>query len=189
MKSYNNAHAVKAIAMLLIAGTLFSCGGGATAPARKKMPEFNSFDGIEGGAYGTTSGRETQGSFAFAPTNVDMVFDGSLKEFVSIPLPNAANDSAAISLVNSIKPFAMPMIAAWARQQRNGVVLDLSNHTSANVHRTDYVMLKPNEYSIPVIVLWDQASAYRVSAIKNMVEDMPAFRFNRTSGDDPIKVK
>jgi hypothetical protein len=187
MNTYNSSSFFKIIAVLLIAITLYGCGGGGAAPARKKMPEFNSLDGIEGGGFSSSNSQPQQGSFAFAPTNVDMVFEGSQRGFVSIPLPDAGTDSAAISLINTMKPFAMPMLAAWAQQQRNGVVIDLSRHNGVNTHRTDYVMQKGNDYSIPVVIIWDAASSYRVSLIKSMVDDVPYLKLNKTAGDDPIR--
>lgn len=184
MIKFNNfIYTIKSSALLLIAGALFSCGG-ATAPARKKMPEFNSLsDGIEGPGTGWGNTNQMQGSFAFAPTNIDLAMsDGTVHGFVSVPLPNPANDSAAVSLINSVKPFALPMLSAWAHQQRNGVMLDLSSH-ALPVSRTDYVMEKPGEYNIPLVVLWDARSAYRVAIVKNLIAAEPALRLRQTSGN------
>lgn len=187
MKLYKSKNLLRASLLMLIATMIYGCGGGAAAPARKKMPEFTSFDGIERGNYGSSNGKSQQSSFAFAPANVDMLIDGSTRSFISIQLPDAANDSAAISLVNTFKPFAMPMIAAWVQQQHQGVMIDLSSHNGGDSHRTDYIMEKPNDYTISIIVVWDAASRYRVSTLKSLIQDMPAFRLNKVSGDDPSR--
>jgi hypothetical protein len=187
MKLYKSKNLLRASLLMLLTTMIYGCGGGPAVPVRKKMPEFTSFDGIEGGNYGSSNGKSQQSSFAFAPTNVDMVMDGSTRSFVSIQLPDAGNDSAAISLVNTFKPFAMPMIAAWAQQQHQGVMIDLSSHNGSESHRTDYMMEKPNDYNIPLIIVWDTQSRYRVSTLKNLIQDMPAFRLNKVSGDDPSR--
>jgi len=88
-------------------------------------------------------------------------------------------------LVNSFKPFALPLLSAWAQYQKQGIVLDLSNHTGLEIHRTDYVIEKSNDFSIPVVIIWDQLSAVRVASLKTLVEDVPMIKFNCTSGNDP----
>jgi hypothetical protein len=175
---------------ILIAGAfaslLYSCSGGASAPARKKMPEFNSYDGIEGaGPFSNTSEASVPGSFAFATSNVDLMVNGTMQNFVSVALPNSANDSATVNLINTVKPFALTVLSTWAQQQRHGVVIDLSNH-NGEVFRTDYLLQKPNDFAIPVVVIWDRLSQYRVASIKALVQDVPSVTLSCTSGNDPV---
>lgn len=175
------------ISLFLLAATLFSCGPtGGGVPQRKKMPELNSYDGIEGAVpFGNTSDAPAQGSFAFATSNVDLMINGTIQGFVSIALPNAANDSAAVSLINNVKPFALTVLSTWAQQQRHGVVIDLSSHNS-EVFRTDYLLQKPNDFAIPIVVMWDRLSQYRVASIKALVGDVSSVTLSCTSGNDPV---
>jgi hypothetical protein len=175
------------ISLFLIAATLFSCSpGGAGLPQRKKMPEFNGYDGIEGAVQSSNSAEAApQGGFAFATSNVDLMFNGNMEGFLSVALPSAATDSAAVNLINTVKPFALTMLSTWAQQQRHGVVIDLSSH-STEVFRTDYLLQKPNDFSIPVVVMWDRSSQYRVASIKSIIAGVPSVTMSCTSGNDPV---
>ncbi|HEY0175447.1 MAG TPA: hypothetical protein VGC08_03650 [Pedobacter sp.] len=160
---------------------LYSCQPGGSSP-RKKMPELNGTEEFEGGMpFSNGPERMATGDFAFSTSNVDLQLNGSTQGFVSVPLPDAANDSLAISLVNSFKPFAMPLLAAWAQQQRNGVVIDLGSHTSAVHNRSDFALRIPGNLTIPVVVMWDHVSAGRVKTLKRMVEDMPLVELTQTN--------
>lgn len=175
------------ISLFLLATSLFSCSpGGSGLPQRKKMPEFKSYDGIEGAVpFSNTTESTPQGAFAFAANNVDLMFNGNMEGFLSVALPNAATDSAAVSLINTVKPFALTMLSTWAQQQRHGVVIDLSSH-NGEVFRTDYLLQKTNDFSIPIVVMWDRPSQYRVASIKSIIAGVPLVTLSCTSGNDPV---
>jgi hypothetical protein len=185
MKNMNmniKSNLFKVFGMLFIATTVYSCSDG-SLPARKKMPQFSSYDGFEG-EFNNNNNEANPGSFAFATSNVDLMLNGTMQRFVSVSLPSPANDSVAVSLVNAIKPFAMPILSAWAQQQRHGVIIDLCSHTGGETHRSDYVLQKQGNFSIPVVVMWDGASASRVAELKNIVQDMPSITLSCTSNND-----
>jgi hypothetical protein len=186
MEMNRSNNLLKAFAPVIVAGMLYGCGGGAALPTRKKMPEFSSYDGFESAVpFSSHSNEVNHSSFAFATSNVDLMLNGNMQGFVAVALPTAANDSAAVSLVNTIKPFAMPMLTAWALQQRHGVMIDLSSHTGSEIHRSDYLLQKQGDFSIPVVVIWDGMSAARLGVLKGIVQDMPAVTLSCTSGNDP----
>jgi len=180
---------VKVSGMFLAIMAVVSCAPGGGSTSRKKMPGFSSVSGFESPMPfegRNASSKLSSGDFAFTTNNVDMMLDGNLHEFVSVALPNAANDSLAISLVNSFKPMALPLLTSWAARQKQGVVIDLSSHTQA-AHRTDYTLEKPGDFLIPVVIIWDAASAARVGALKSMVAGVPSVSLSCTSGMDPVK--
>jgi hypothetical protein len=172
----------------LLALVLYGCVGGGAAgiPTRKKMPEFTSYDGIESATPFSNHPNTPiqQGNFAFLPTNVDLLLNGTTQGFVAIPLPDQAGDSAAVNLVNSVKPFAIPLLTAWAQQQRHGVMIDLSDHRSGEVHRTDYLLEQPSGFAIPIVVMWDERSGARVTLLKNIVQGIPSVTLSCTSCDN-----
>jgi len=96
-----------------------------------------------------------------------------MQGFVYVPLPDASNDSMAIALLHSYRMMALPMLNTWAAQQHQGVAIDLSRHNGAPAHRSDYTLEKPGEFSIPVVIIWDQASAARVAEIRSLVTELP----------------
>jgi hypothetical protein len=188
MKKHTRFYLFGALLIYCTAGMLSGCQpSGPGLPTRKKMPDFNSDDNNFESAipFSGNPASQSQSSFAFSTSNVDLVINGATQGFVSIPLPDAAVDSSAISLINTVKPFALTMMSAWAKQQRHGVVIDLSAHNGAEVHRTDYVLEKYNDFTIPVVVMWDQASTYRVSKLKSIIGGLPAVSLSCISGNDP----
>lgn len=175
---------LKGITAVLIAATVYSCSGGGS-PKRKEMPEFDSYNGFEGAVPFSGHGVQPQGAYGFTTTNVDMMLNGSMQGFVSVALPDASNDSLVVNLLHSFKPFALPLISSWSREQRRGVMIDLSSHTDVNVHRTDYLLTKNDDFTISVVVIWDQGSAARVAALREMANELPFVKFSCTSGFDP----
>ncbi|HTI93281.1 MAG TPA: hypothetical protein VL727_21930 [Puia sp.] len=171
------------LSLLLLAPLfLYSCQTSSPSGSpRKKMPEFSSDDALEGPmpfqsgsaraeAFSAGPGPE---AFAFHTSNIDLESGGSMQGFVYVPLPDASNDSMAIALLHSYRMMALPMLNTWAAQQHQGVAIDLSRHNGAPAHRSDYTLEKPGEFSIPVVIIWDQASAARVAEIRSLVTELP----------------
>ena len=98
-----------------------------------------------------------------------------------IPLPDPADDSATLALVNNYKPIAIPLLTQWAQQQQTGVVIDLRKDESQQVQRTEYLVQRQNAFSIPVVFLWDRSSAARAAGFINILESYPAVKANRIS--------
>lgn len=103
------------------------------------------------------------------------------ERYMLIPLPDAAGDSATMSLVNTYKPIAIPFLTQWAQQQQTGVVIDLRADESQQLQRTEYLVQRQNAFSIPVIFLWDRSSAARAAGFINILETYPAVKANRIS--------
>ena len=103
-----------------------------------------------------------------------------MQGFVYVPLPDASNDSAAISLLHSFRLMAMPMLNTWAKQQNQGVAIDLCSHNGTPRHRSDYVLEKTGEFTIPVVIFWDQASAARVDEIRSLAGELPGINLTLT---------
>jgi hypothetical protein len=178
-----------ALSVLLAVLALTGCVPGTSTSPRKKMPEFNESQLQEGPMPFNYRGNIATGNsdFRFVTNNVDMEIDGNMQHFVSVALPDANNDPLAISLLESFKPLALPLLTAWAQQQRNGVVIDLSSHASFNTNRTNYAIKKNNDFSIPVVIVWDEASASRVALLRSMAEGLPSVAFTYISGTNPLK--
>ena len=178
------------IVVPLIAMGFYSCSpGGDSLPARKKMPEFASNDGFEGAVpFSGNSNATAASTFAFKTGNIDLDVDGHNQNLVVVAMPDASTDSVALSLVNSVKPFALPMLSGWAKQQGRGVLIDLSSHNGEEAYRADYVLQKPDDFSIPVVLMWDNASASRVVLLKEVLDDVPSISLSCTSGNDPLGI-
>ena len=191
MKIESHSVFCKTLFALSLSASLYSCAPtGLPGSGRKKMPEFTSYDGIEGAMPFHTETTETgRGGFGFTTSNMDLDFNGGSQGFLAVSLPDATNDSLAISLLHSFKPYAIPMITSWARQAKQGVVIDLSSHSGLTTHRTDYVLESPNGFSVPVVVMWDQASVSRMTTLQSLVQELPPMKLNCIAGFDPMKGK
>jgi len=177
---------LRALPVLCLSALLTSCQtGGSSLPARKKMPEFNTNDAAFEGRQPFRQKNESydQPSSAFAATNVDLMVGGTSQAFVQVTMPDATTDLATVSLLHNLKPFALPLLANWAKQQRHGVAIDLSSHTGEEIHRTDFQLEQSNIFIIPVVVMWDRSSAYRLNTLKSLAAEIPAIRFNQTSAE------
>ncbi|MBO9151363.1 hypothetical protein ACFOTA_04030 [Chitinophaga sp. GCM10012297] len=92
----------------------------------------------------------------------------------SIPLPNAADDSATMNLVNTYKPMAVPLLAQWAQQGGTGVTIDLRADATRPALRAEYRVERAQEFSIPVEFVWDAASAGRAAVFIRELESWSA---------------
>ncbi|MDN3548833.1 hypothetical protein [Mucilaginibacter aquaedulcis] len=138
------------------------------------MPAYTSLESFEDASpFGGRGGREPS---AFSPVEEDLQFNGRTRSFISVSLPDASKDSAMISLMNTVKPLALPMLSSWA-QQREGIHIDLSDHQSTT-HRTDYELEYQRGSIIPIAVTWDGHSAYRLNELKNIIQDVPSVKLN-----------
>ncbi|MBS1579030.1 MAG: hypothetical protein JST29_05255 [Bacteroidetes bacterium] len=109
---------------------------------------------------------------AFATTDVDMLFNGVPTSCVSIALTDPSMDSSAMNLLNTYKPFALPLIAEWAKQNK-AVALDFRT-IGGTEERAEYTIERPGSFSIPVIFLWDKLSARRAAFFMQQLNDAPA---------------
>ena len=173
----------KLLLLFLAPVFLYSCQS-PTAPGgtRKKMPEFTSDNALEGPMpFQPATASPGPEAFAFHTSNIDLEAGGSMQGFVYVPLPDASNDSAAISLLHSFRLMAMPLLSTWAKQQNQGVAIDFSSHNGSPMRRSDYVLEKAGGFAIPVVVFWDQASAARVDALRSLAGELPGISFTVTN--------
>jgi hypothetical protein len=173
------------IISIMIAGTLSGCqSGGPSLPTRKKMPELAmADDDFEGSPVAENGDKQNQNAYAFNAQNVDLMINGISQGFISLSLPDASADSATVNLLQSLKPFALPLLSNWAQQQRHGVAIDLSAHNGETIHRSDFVLQETNGFSFPVVVIWDRLSQYRLATIRQLVAEVPSLKLNAISAD------
>jgi hypothetical protein len=168
--------------LMLMVSVLTGCAAGTKKPERNKMPELNSFQDFDDQGFAATgAGIE----YGLTTTSLTLETQDGMQSFVRIPLPDASTDSVTIKLVNTMKPFALPLLSAWSAEQKSGVMLDLSSHKGGVTHRTNYVLAVSGGPHIPIMILWDQGSAYRAAMVKSLVAGVPYVSLNLTSGDDP----
>ena len=173
----------KLLLPLLAPVFLYSCQTpAAPGGTRKKMPDLTSDNALEGPMpFQPAAASPGPEAFAFHTSNIDLEVSGSMQGFVYVPLPDASNDSAAISLLHSFRLMAIPMIYTWAKQQNQGVAIDFSSHNGTPMHRNDYVLEKAGGFAIPVVVFWDQASAARGEELRSLAGELPGTTFTVTN--------
>lgn len=103
------------------------------------------------------------------------------EKYMLIPLPDPADDSATMNMVNTYKPIAIPFLTQWAQQQQTGVVIDLRADENQQLQRAEYLVQRQNAFSIPVVFLWDRSSAVRAASFISILEAYPAVKANRIS--------
>jgi len=187
MKKYNYYRFAKQGMILVLAAQLCGCGVGSAPEPRRKMPDFNTMtDGIEFSLPFTHQRLENltqkKSLVPFAITNVDLILNGSLHSFVSVPLLSPGSDSLAYNMINTYKLFAMPLLAQWSRQERNGVLLDLRSKTGNQQFRADYLIEQSENSAFPVVFLWDNSSSQRAAVYMNLMQELPGVSAIRTDG-------
>ncbi|RFZ90231.1 hypothetical protein D0C36_20755 [Mucilaginibacter conchicola] len=155
-------------------------GGTPSLPTRKKMPELNNYnDAFEGGyTFGHSDSKADKNHYGFTTSNVDLNYGSVSRPFVQFDLPDSSTDSATVSLLQNLKPFALPLLANFARRQRNGVAIDLTLSPSKEKQRTDFLLEQQDGFSIPVVIFYDKSTAYRMNEIKALAAQMPTLRLN-----------
>lgn len=167
---------------IMFTAMMYGCQADGKKPERKKMPELAGYNGFYDGGLNPGYGQAERGFFA---ENITLQTADGPQNFFNIPLPDATADSLAINLVNNIKPFALLLLNQWAREHKSGVLLDLSTHHNGASYQSNFTLRQEGGFSIPVIIRWDQASAYRLAEVKTLTQTMPAINLNFVSGDKP----
>jgi len=150
---------------------LCACDG---RPARKKLPDFTSLQGWE-----DLPLAKTEKQFFF--TSDTTIMEGSrLVNFLSISLPDPMYDSLAISMATSYKPLAATLIEQWSKKEKKGVLIDLRNKAGNDDRRANFLVKKnlPDNanINIPVVLIWDRASAYRADYLIKLMSSMPEIK-------------
>lgn len=179
------------IGLILFAGMLHGCGPGRLP--RKKMPEFAGIDGLEG-RYAPNA----PGDLLFALRDTSLLSGGTRFSFLVVSLPDPAGDSMAMDLVNSYKPFALPLLTDWAGQgkpghREKGVLIDLreeagdaerTDRAATAVHRAEYILERPGAFSISLILVWDPPAAGRAAWCLETLQSLSAFQCHLVTGSE-----
>lgn len=168
---------LKCSLLIVSAGFLFSCSepaGGAGRPDRKKMFTLNDQE-LTGECNFARPAHELQQT-SFGMHDVDLTVNGIRGTYVSLAMPDASCDSAAIAMALTCKPFAVTLLSQWAKQEKKGVLFDLRHNYNNDELRSDYVVESPGMRSVPVTFLYDRYSANRVAGYINTIKLVPALQ-------------
>jgi hypothetical protein len=157
---------------------LCACTGGAPKPERKKMPELNSFNSQWDISYNAQSAAF---NLPMRTSYVDLLQDGKATTFFAVNFADDNFDSLALSLAGSYKSIAPTMLQQWAQQQQGtGILIDLRYKASVQTQRSEY-LLENDGISLPIIFLYDEASASRASTFISVLQSVPAIHCKLTS--------
>lgn len=165
-------------ACFVLAGVLQGCSGLPALPGmpgmakpRNKMPD----PGVPGGGLTTCTYASPGGEFVSGSDAglLDLSLEGSSSAWLSVPL-DASFDSLAFNLAETYRPLAQMMINQWAGQNSHGILLDLrTGHPGQQ--RATFSVENPVR-NIPVMLLWDQGSAFRSNAYLRVLETVPGIK-------------
>lgn len=165
--------------ILLVAPFLLlcACAGSAPKPERKKMPQLNNFNSQWEISY---NAQPTAFNFPVRTSYVDLLTNGRASTFLAVNFSDNSFDSLALSLAKSYKSVAPTLLQQWAQQQGTGILIDLRQTAAVETQRSEY-LLENEGNSLPVIFLYDQASAGRASTFITLLQTIPAIHCQLTS--------
>ncbi len=187
MKPYLLNKGWKGIALISISMMFTSCleglpsnlpGGGSE---RKKMPRFydsglQTISGWNGKGY-TSCGMGTE-------TDLINLEDATASKYYRVPLADANADASLFAMVNMFKPLAASYLAQWAKTQNRGVLIDLRSNGAQGGSREEYRLEKDNQFSVPVVLMWDAPSALRALSYTAVLKDLPGINSNKLVSAD-----
>jgi hypothetical protein len=131
------------------------------------MPELTSLQGPE--SYVPYSERQSATGLPFTTGYIDLQVGGGTETLFAVSLPDAADDSMIMNLVNTYRPLAVPLLTSWVQQQQHPVLIDLRAPGSQHTQRADYLLQKQGAFSLPVVFLWDSYSAGRADSYMQLM--------------------
>jgi hypothetical protein len=170
----------RSFGLILFAGFFQTGCMPGVSPERKKMPGYLQYDAFESNYPFSSKLESMQGGLGFATEEVDLSGNGKNQHCIAVPLPDASFDAMVISMFESYKMFAIPLLTEWGKQNRNGVILDLRANREQTGSRSDYMLEKSGEFSIPVMLIWDEASANRAHTFTQMLQNLSGINFIRS---------
>ncbi len=174
MKLYFNLLFKTSAAIVLCSIVFWGCN---EKPARKKLPDFTEIIGWEE----MPLAKKTIEPFSICDTS--LMQNGRPTDFFSIAMPDPSQDSAAINIVKSYEPFSGIFIHQWMKQKRKGILIDLRTQ-AGDCDRADFI-LKENadtvNVSVPVIIIWDHPSDFRVDYLMKTIASFPEIKCNLIS--------
>ena len=127
MRSDLSSFLLPCMLIIILTSWLCACEGGRLP--RKKMPELAGINDAGERGRGAKEGTEAA-DFPFTIRDTLLLSDGTRSRFLAVSLSaDAADDSAVMSLVNSYKPWALPLLSGWAGKGEKGVLVDLRPNT------------------------------------------------------------
>lgn len=155
---------------------IYGCEG---RPDRKKLPDFSSLQGWED----TPLPKVEKQPFFVSDTTIN---EGrKLSSYLTVTMADPMYDSIAISMVTSYEPVAGLLFEKWAKQQKKGILIDLRTRPGNEAHRADFLVKKsvPDDpaVKIPLIFIWDRASAYRFDYLMNALTSIPEIKCSLVS--------
>ena len=170
-----------AFLFLLIAGSLPGCmpgpGSPAGRPARKKMLNLDArSDGWDAYYFASpapgiaASATNQYPPLPFALADTTIMLGGDNAQFFVLRVPSADLDFL-LPMAKTYEPWLSAWLAAWPQMGRRGVAIDLSAGKATK--RAGYqVECAAQHVSLSLVVLWDEASANRVTNFTNFMQSL-----------------
>lgn len=166
------------VLLLFTATTLYSCSnarngapGGIEMPERTMLPDNhvpNIGEGTEEGSL-----ELIPPALPFATQYGSLPVSGSRQPFVFISLPDSASDAKVAALINRYHFLANSLVDQWAGQ-KTGILLDLRS-TGEHVRNASF-LTRNTHATFPVVLLWDEAAATRVTGYFRIMETVPGMQ-------------
>ncbi|MEQ7799939.1 hypothetical protein ABDJ41_08995 [Pedobacter sp. ASV1-7] len=181
MKPYLLNKGWKGIALISLSMMLTSClddlSGGAPGAERKKMPrfydaQFQQSKALNGKSY-SSCGMISEVDLI----NLDSY--GNYGDYYSIALTDSEADESVFAMVRMFKPLASGYLADWSRKQNKGMILDLRSNQSGSSTREEYLLENGQQFSVPVVLVWNAASALRAQRFTALLNDLPGINSKR----------
>lgn len=185
MKPYLLNKGLKGIALISLSMMFTSCLEGLPdAPGgseRKKMPRF--YDTGLQVSEGWNGKRYTSCGMASEENLFNLNGYAGTSEFYRIPLGDPGADESLFAMINMFKPIAARYLAQWAKTQNRGVLVDFRSNDSQTGLRQEYQLEKDNQFSVPVILVWDASSAFRAQSFVAVLKDLPGIKSKRINNN------
>jgi hypothetical protein len=153
---------------LLILCLIISCD----RPERKKMPDYSFF----------TDSFDKQ--FRVSRVEPFIIGDTTLNggHFFCISVSNPSSDSVGLEMLQTYQCLAKILYNAILKQGDVGVLINLCR--DVDQQRTDFIVIRKNEFSLPVVLLWDNSSKSRAMEFINAVNHLKDFMCTRSGGKE-----
>lgn len=170
---------------LSLLSIIIGCSPTGAPKPRKKFPEFSSF-GEFNSSLSFSRPSENYDGLPFGGADLEFYSNGKFSSYVYIPMGDAESDSLVINLINTYKPFAIPMLSEWNKQNKKGVLIDFRPRPGSSYSSSEFNLESSGSFSFPVVFIYDGNSALRASAFMGTMKTMPMIRATLISADKAI---
>lgn len=166
--------------IVVLAGLWSGCDDGSGKPMRKQLPKLAADESWEGG-HGFRQQYEPEAQPRAAFDGLFSYRDTSLagKSYISVSLYNPAVDSMALSLLELYKPMAGTGMGLLLQKGKKGAVLDFRGTGAGKGEQTELVTRNVLGQSLPLLFVWDPASATRAGMYMSRLEEIPGISITR----------